>query len=56
MVDNFAFLFNGMPVGRGSDFMIAPKIKLTIYLVRAGHLSVSWPIWDQFAPVFQWCC
>ena len=38
-----------------------PKIELTIWMVGAGHMSVSWPIGVQlvvssFALVFQRCC
>ena len=45
-VNNSAFLFNCTPVGRGSDAMIA-NMKLNIWLVGAGHLSVSWSIGVQ---------
>ena len=42
--NNFAVLFNCMPVGRGSDSYDKPNTKLTIELVGAGPMSVSGPI------------
>ena len=41
--NNFAVLFNCTRVG-GFGLYDSPNIKLTIWLVGAGHLSVSWPI------------
>ena len=50
-VDNYASFFNCTPVGRASDSMMAPYIKLFI-LVGWGRsfLSVAWPTGVQLAP------
>ena len=54
-VNNFASLFNCTPVGRASDSMMAPNIKLFI-LVGWGRsiffLSVSWPTGVQLLVFF----
>ena len=54
MVDNYAAFFNCTPVGRASDSMMAPDIKLFI-LVGWGRsfLSVAWPTGVQL--VFFFC-
>ena len=41
-----------MPLGRGSHSVIAPNIKLTIWLVEAGLLPVSWPNGVQLVVFF----
>ena len=53
-VYNFAVLFNCMPVGRGLDSR--PNIKLTIWLVWAGHLSVSLPIGAHLVVLLLFPC
>ena len=54
MVDNYAAFFNCTPVGRASDSMMAPTLKLFI-LVGWGRsfLSVAWPTGVQL--VFFFC-
>ena len=54
MVDNYTAFFNCTPVGRVSDSMMAPDIKLLI-LVGWGRsfLSVAWPTGVQL--VFFFC-
>ena len=61
-VNNFASLFNCTPVGRASDSMMAPDIKL-FSLVGWGRsffcLLLGPPgfnCWFSFAPMFKWCC
>ena len=50
-VNNLAALLNCMLVSRGSDYA-GPNIKLTIWLVGAGHMSVSQPIGVQLVVLF----
>ena len=54
-VNNFAVLMYCTPVGRGSDSMIAPT-KKNVWLVGAGHVSVSWPIEVQLVVFFLLQC
>ena len=52
-VNNFADLFNCMPVGRASDLMMAPAINFQLSWLRPEDLALVGPTGVQ---VLDFCC